>query len=308
MSNFKTGRDEKRLSLRTRVVPLEANDRDDINSVRDVLQELGEYKGRPASHYEGFMMDSPMRSSIENFQKKNGLEVDGRILPGGETEAALNRRLFENKRQSAGALRENSTDVPELKGRSGGKMTPFSETKRMTPLRYDFSARPGAEGTERLYFNGKQLTYEKDGSARLFWHAESGRRGYQSKQYQHTPYVGPIPEGRYEVRQDRFQSFDEKPKQFRGIEDVKQHPLAKAILGWAGGGSWKGGRDSWGNHRIWLEPSASNNMGERGNMAIHGGTTPGSGGCVDLGNEMDDFAQWYKKHGKNISLDVQYEE
>lgn len=70
MSNFKTSRDEKRLALRTRVIPLEANDRDDISNVRDVLQELGEYQGRPAFHYEGFMMDLPMRNSIENFQKK----------------------------------------------------------------------------------------------------------------------------------------------------------------------------------------------------------------------------------------------
>lgn len=236
------------------------------------------------------------------------MEVDGRILPGGETEAALNRRLFENRRPSSGALKENSMEAPELKGRSGGGMTPFLETERMTPLRHDFSVRPGAEVTERLYFNGKRLTYEKDGSARLFWHAESGRRGYQTKQYQHTPYVDPIPEGRYDVRQDRFQNFDDRPKQLRSIEDAKQMPYVKEILGKYKKGPWKGGKASWGNHRIWLEPSASNNMGKRGKMAIHGGTTPGSGGCIDLGNEMDDFAEWYKKHGKNISLDVQYEE
>ena len=81
MSNFKTGRDEKRLALRTRVIPLEANDRDDISNVRDVLQELGEYQGRPASHYELPVADAvelrgPQQELPGLSEKKSG--QDGR--------------------------------------------------------------------------------------------------------------------------------------------------------------------------------------------------------------------------------------
>ncbi len=85
------------LSLRTRVKPLEVNDLDDMNDVRSAMEELGEYGGRPASHYQGSEMELTLRESLRNFQKSKGLEVDGALLPGGETEREINKALLQKR-------------------------------------------------------------------------------------------------------------------------------------------------------------------------------------------------------------------
>lgn len=87
----------KKLALRSRVKPLEANNRDDINQVRDVMQELGYYRGAPVDHYDRFMMDKPLESSIRKYQKDRNLEVDGMLNPDGETQRSINNDLEERQ-------------------------------------------------------------------------------------------------------------------------------------------------------------------------------------------------------------------
>ncbi len=48
-------------------------------------------------------MDYPLRASIEDFQRRSGLTVDGVLKPGGETEQAINKEL-ESKRKSSSKL------------------------------------------------------------------------------------------------------------------------------------------------------------------------------------------------------------
>lgn len=43
---------------------------------------------------------NPLRASIEDFQRRSGLTVDGVLKPGGETEQAINKEL-ESKRNSS---------------------------------------------------------------------------------------------------------------------------------------------------------------------------------------------------------------
>ena len=74
---------------------------------------------------------------------------------------------------------------------------------------------------------------------------------------------GPIPNGKYWVRPDEFW----------------ENAFYKL---WAPDGSW-------GNYRITLHPFKSTETYGRGGFFIHGGSTPGSKGCVDLTGEMDGF-------------------
>ena len=74
---------------------------------------------------------------------------------------------------------------------------------------------------------------------------------------------GPIPEGKYWVRPDEF--WENAFYKF-----------------WAPDSSW-------GNYRITLHPFKNTETYGRGGFFIHGGSTPGSKGCVDLSGEMDGF-------------------
>ena len=39
---------------------------------------------------------------------------------------------------------------------------------------------------------------------------------------------------------------------------------------------WRGGTDSWGESRVWLEPAKETNLYGRSGFSIHGGAVPGS--------------------------------
>jgi hypothetical protein len=44
----------------------------------------------------------------------------------------------------------------------------------------------------------------------------------------------------------------------------------------------------------------------RSGFSIHGGKEPGSQGCIDLTNLMDDFAAWYQTQSDPLKLVVDY--
>ena len=83
-------------------------------------------------------------------------------------------------------------------------------------------------------------------------------------------------------------------------------PLFKQILSPTGLLGWKGGRRSWGNHKIDLKPTEGTNSLNRTGLHIHGGAEFGSGGCVDLANGMDDFTNKFVDYGQDMMLQVKY--
>lgn len=50
-------------------------------------------------------------------------------------------------------------------------------------------------------------------------------------------------------------------------------------------------RAAWGNHWITIHPYPATQTYGRGGFFIHGGSTPGSAGCIDLSGSMDRFAE-----------------
>ena len=76
---------------------------------------------------------------------------------------------------------------------------------------------------------------------------------------------------------------------------------------------------AWGNHRIFIRnPGAEGSphadkakMYGRGGFFIHGGSIQGSSGCLDLGDEMDDFAKFWAANTaatrRGIRLYVNYD-
>jgi RHS repeat-associated protein len=127
----------------------------------------------------------------------------------------------------------------------------------------------------------------------LEWKGTSGREGYQSSEFQDVQDKGPIPEGQYKVDPARTQS----------ISDIGSWDRFKGNFG---GGTWPGLEKSWGEHRTWLTPSNGTNTFGRGGFTIHGGSVPGSAGCIDLTNRNNSFHNWLGNYGKPLILNVKY--
>ena len=147
----------------------------------------------------------------------------------------------------------------------------------------------------KLHFDGKRLNATENGRYAGGWEGVSGRRGYQTPEWQHAYDTGPIPEGVYDV--DPLQ-YPPPPGSWQRL---------KGRLGW---GTWKGLENSWGNARAFLDaksvtrPAAAHRSG----FSIHGGAAPGSAGCIDLTDDMDSFADFYRRTGQSAELNVSYPE
>ena len=124
----------------------------------------------------------------------------------------------------------------------------------------------------------------------------SGRPGYQSSEYQDQKSTGPIPEGTYVARQEQLQFMDLKGLIVGSAVVVKEDS----------GGKWPGSYYSWGNSRVWLEPSNTTNTYGRDGFTIHGGLFPGSAGCIDLTGQINMFIPWLESTGKDLIIYVEY--
>ena len=124
----------------------------------------------------------------------------------------------------------------------------------------------------------------------------SGRPGYQSSEYQDQKSTGPIPEGTCVARQEQLQFMD-----LKGLI-VGSAVVVKEDLG----GKWPGSYYSWGNSRVWLEPSKETNTYGRDNFSIHGGMWPGSAGCIDMTGQIGQFTYWLESTGKDLLVYGKY--
>lgn len=158
------------------------------------------------------------------------------------------------------------------------------------------------EGKTYLLFDGQKLMWYENGQKVKEWPAMSGKENFQSRKYTGVSGAGPIPEGKWHVRQKNHQKFDDlswKEKTISyvgGLTKRVNYPLGK----------WPGGNISWGDDRIWLEPDKKTDTKGRTDLSIHGGTDFGSEGCVDLAGGMSNFISYFEKHGEDIELIVKY--
>lgn len=149
---------------------------------------------------------------------------------------------------------------------------------------------PRLFGTLSLQFDGKTLELLRAHVVVRRWARVSGRTGYQGVEHQETPDTGPLPEGQWLAPQSRFERIG---------------PYG-GIVGFTGRGTWPGSTTAWGRFRVWLEPVGDTKTFGRSGFSIHGGTAPGSAGCVDLTSSMDDFSRYFLAYGRDTQLAVKY--
>jgi len=113
---------------------------------------------------------------------------------------------------------------------------------------------------DRSIFDGRSLTvYGSDGSIVGSWPAISGRSGHQRPSEQNLPFQGPL------------------------TGDIQPLTTLDAAIGLVPRhGRFPGSVAAWGTERVPLVPDSLPANG-RNNFFIHGGVTPGSAGCIDLG-------------------------
>ena len=127
----------------------------------------------------------------------------------------------------------------------------------------------------------------------LEWKGTSGREGYQESKFQDVQNKGPLPEGQYKV----------DPAHTQSISDISSRDRFKGNFG---GGTWPGLEKSWGEKRTWLTPVNGTNTFGRSGFTIHGGSVPGSAGCIDLTSRNNSFHSWLKSYGQPVILKVKY--
>lgn len=76
----------RRVSRDTKATP------EDVRLLKKALNRLGYYYPN-AKHGITKIADAAMIDALKAFQRDNGLTLDGVIVPGGETQKALNEKL-----------------------------------------------------------------------------------------------------------------------------------------------------------------------------------------------------------------------
>lgn len=169
----------------------------------------------------------------------------------------------------------------------------------------DISIKISVQERLSLFFNGSLLiftVYEKGKILRFSYKAVSGRplnngKFDYSRNRQKSKREGPIPEGIYYVTPQHVQYSSN-----RSVIDK--------VAGVVGRGTMPGGENAWGIGRLWIYPKSVMIDGVvRNNFSIHGSTSAGSAGCIDLtSNDKQFFEQIerYKRNDIKITLKVQY--
>ena len=186
-------------------------------------------------------------------------------------------------------LDKNGKTIAKKDYKADKKTEPKSQEPSDTPtFEKPVNVKPG----QYAVFDGKKFTLYENDKPIMSWDAVSGAKGYQSPKYQSVKDKGTIPEGTYVARQEKLQYIDVKGF-VAGLVPGKH-------------GEWPGSTISWGESRVWLEPSKETNTYGRDDFSIHGGWVPGSAGCIDLTSNMDNFVALFDYIGNDLIIQVEY--
>ncbi len=102
-----------------------------------------------------------------------------------------------------------------------------------------------------------------------------------------------IPAGKWLVSNQMMESY------------ADQSFMTKA-KGWFGRGEWPGNSAMWGEYRVWLVPGANTSMEGRRGFVLHGGKKAGSPWGVNMGKDVEEFANKLKDIPNPLELNVEY--
>ena len=131
-------------------------------------------------------------------------------------------------------------------------------------------------GLTELVFDGRGVTIRDDnGNFQGYVPATSGRPGSTDPR---APWEGPIPEGDY--------SLDPA--------EISEGNWLRDLFG------------DWGDYRVPLKPVEGTETFDRSGFFLHGGTEPGSAGCIDVGRRDRHIFDYLLREGGLVDVRVRY--
>lgn len=220
--------------------------------------------------------------------------------------------------ESASISLAASNGAPQLQAKGKKNPSPSSQTEGR--------GQPSQFHRVRMHFDGRDLIVFGDDKEILRFSGNSGRPVKLSEEHaaqcgadpvtdsymNDARFVGienfgPIPEGTYRLSPPSIQRFS----------FGQQLKLLSAGVGGShtrvniGGSSVSAG--DWGSGRVALHPIGRLKEGPCGNANIrsefflHGGILAGSSGCIDIGSDFGDLADFLAGFSQNVTLTVAYE-
>jgi hypothetical protein len=254
--------------------------------------------------------------AIKDFQGKMGLKATGSIdqqtrnyLFGGfSTQQFLSTLPGRGK---PGAPKSTGTKPAETKStatKTATKAVATSAAKTVAKNETGTDAVLNPQAS--LFFDGDKLNWVTNGKIVKSWSAVSGLTwkntppsdwGQMLKRYTTSPQewskdkdAGPLPEGTYVVGPletrtggqeeiGALEAFWDKITGKVADNDADRAFSKNTVLS----------RISWGNYRAFIKPTGNQDMYGRGSFYVHGGSLRGSHGCIDLTDDMSDFAKFF---------------
>ncbi len=222
------------------------------------------------------------RDPYASIQDKDIIEVDSPDVPNPALQPNFNRSTNSVTNQTSTTITptgQHSVSDTTLSGNTTTKQPYYSIYDNMTPI--DCS----------MNYDGVNLNMRKGPYLDRAVPAYSGLAKCQQPEDLDKPNCGRLPEGMYYAKQEDRQKYNETLENFKNLFDR---------------GSWPGGTSSWGDERVWLTPDENNNMMGRGGFSIHGGTTPGSLGCIDITKYTPELSEYLDSCQNVVPLRVKY--
>jgi len=277
--------------------------REEVIKIQSALKEagFGDLLGNSGPNKDGVdgLFGEQTRNAVRAFQKKNGINPTGRV---------------------------GKITAPKL----GITLSKKEETKKEDPKKKEATK----TGEDYLMFSGNFLYWmNPEGKFKKKWPACSGRTQYHLflnkdvwiNRYKMKPQewakfrdTGPTPEGEYMMGplltreipndwldKDKVTSLLAKQvanSYDSSIKSEEKHEWGDTTLY---------SRVAWGTARGVVTPMKGTDTFGRSGMYLHGGSLPGSIGCIDLVTGIQDFTEYFmawsgKTGNKKIRLKVDY--
>ena len=300
---------------------------DNVECIQSSLKDkgYGSFLGTTGPNKDGIdgIYGEKTKRAVIEFQKKNGIKQTGFVGP------------ITAPKLGCEPLKKNSSKSNIVKSKG------TEEVAKKIEKIYDNdvpSPKITKEPESSLYFNGKTLSWLSGGKTVKQWGALSGRQvlpatnspeqkdwllGYgpdnpddvkSPAKYSKMKNAGPIPEGGYTIGTVQTRTGAKAEKLINSVKSVWDLYKMRRENEDAGH-DWNSGsipdRIAWGDYRVPITPNKNTNTHGRGSFYVHGGGLPGSSGCIDLANQMPDFAKYYttwlaRTGSKRIALTVKY--
>jgi hypothetical protein len=335
----------KKVLIEQRAVPSaeRGQKNDDTKKIQQALKLKGYKLGTTGPNGDGVDGDfgPATQRAVKDFQSRMKLSPTGVVdqqtrnylfagfansqflstLPGG---GRADTTKTTSTKADTGAIKTAAKTGAKTASKVSGSLSNTAKNIAKNQTGTDLVLNPNAA----LVFDGDNLNWVTNGKIIKSWSAVSGLTwkntppsdwGQMLKRYTTSPQewsqdknAGPLPEGTYVVGPlETRTGGQEEIGALEAFWDKITGKVTDNDADRAFGKNTLLSRISWGNYRAYIKPTGGQKMYGRSAFYVHGGSLRGSHGCIDLTDDMADFAKFFgiwtaSTKKKTIPLSVKY--